>query len=61
MAGIIATTIAGSITGALLMMMSGSRNSLALDVALAYLIGGLAGFALAVLLSPVSSRAHMEP
>ncbi|MFN4128207.1 MAG: hypothetical protein ACK4GC_00040 [Paracoccaceae bacterium] len=61
MMGIIVTTVVGSVTGALLTVISGSQNALPLDVILAYLVGGLAGFALAVALRPVSTRYHTEP
>lgn len=51
----IITTIAGSMTGAIWMVMSDPQTALPLDVALAYLAGGLAGFALTLLWYPVSS------
>lgn len=58
---IIIPTIFGSITGVLLLLvMSGHQSALPLDFALAYLLGGLIGFGLIVLLSPVLSPFHPE-
>lgn len=60
MLSIIAMTITGSFAALFWLLVTAAQAAALTDAFLAYLIGGLVGFALAVLLSPATARLQTD-